>query len=350
MTERPKIEDLVVPSLVEIIYGAFDNMEWPVDEAEVTKCLDPRVPMQQRDKRTQSHYVIGLVRTASLFVVSSRETTDVIRSAGEYPMNELPRLPYARVAIEPRETTGWLLQAAVFGGQDILAHEEVRTEDTLEVYALFISERVPGQIWDCMWYWSPFDYQNPRFEVDVFIQYTLRASDDGIEVLNTFDMKPLESATGDKRLEEIMLVEDNGPVHALIRAFTIELANIIGARNVPHEAIKPDRHERRRTARRFAKSKIDVANATPIAYYVNLAQAGETTAPQGGNGHREYHCRWLVRGHWRHYTADSGARSGRSFSERSTWVHAHVKGPVGAPWKGRPVYIEKEQSDRTGTH
>lgn len=41
---------------------------------------------------------------------------------------------------------------------------------------------------------------------------------------------------------------------------------------------------------------------------------------------REYKYRRMVRGHW------------RRLPEKSMWIKAYIKGPAGAPWKGRPVY------------
>jgi hypothetical protein len=60
-------------------------------------------------------------------------------------------------------------------------------------------------------------------------------------------------------------------------------------------------------------------------YWVSMADSGSTAR---GASDRTYHCRWLVSGHWRHY------RTGDK-----TWIRAYVKGPKGAPWKGRPVHL-----------
>jgi hypothetical protein len=47
-------------------------------------------------------------------------------------------------------------------------------------------------------------------------------------------------------------------------------------------------------------------------------------APTGLSPSREYHTRWIVRGHWRRIpTPDQPGRV--------TWVHGYVKGPTGAP-------------------
>lgn len=70
----------------------------------------------------------------------------------------------------------------------------------------------------------------------------------------------------------------------------------------------------------------------PVVTLVDLRRA---VAPDRGDHeptHREYHHRWMVRGHWRQQP-HGPARSLR----RPTWVVPHVKGPAGAP------LIETEQ-------
>lgn len=330
--DRPRIEDLLVPSLAPIFYESSKQLKWALDEDEVTKCLDPRRPMQMASRFDQIAYVIGLCQTSSLFVVSARETTNIIRSAGQSPLSELPRLPYARVAVEPLEDHGWVLQSQTFRGEKPLSGE-VDPKDMLEIWAAFISERSPGRVWDCTWYWSALS-QNSHVDVDLFIHYVLKVTDDGIEVCDfRDDERPLEAGYGSHGYGHAIIPVDNDQIHALLRTFTIELAHIIGARNVPHETIRPDRHEHRRMTRRAKKAGMIVSVEKPVAYYVNLSQSGEAHIPQEGMGKRQYHVRWLVRGHWRYVGHDY------------TWVRPHVKGPIGAPWKGRPVYIDKEKEN-----
>lgn len=72
----------------------------------------------------------------------------------------------------------------------------------------------------------------------------------------------------------------------------------------------------------------------PSVYRIDLRGAGEGPS-LGAVGGRQYHHRWLVRGHYRR--EDSG-RFDVPGKGRCTWVKPHVKGPVGAPWKGRAVY------------
>ena len=95
----------------------------------------------------------------------------------------------------------------------------------------------------------------------------------------------------------------------------VQLIDVLGARQVELQVPRP---HRRAHERQFQHDH-------PKVYFVDLRQAGEK---KGSAGSREYHHRWLVRGHWRQLA-----------SGRRTWVRPYVKGPAGAPWQGRPVYI-----------
>ncbi|MER7131317.1 hypothetical protein [Streptosporangium saharense] len=50
--------------------------------------------------------------------------------------------------------------------------------------------------------------------------------------------------------------------------------------------------------------------------------------PDAGTDGRRYRNRWVVRGHWRHYTDE---RFSEELRESPRWIPHHVKGPEGAP-------------------
>ena len=120
----------------------------------------------------------------------------------------------------------------------------------------------------------------------------------------------------DDDLKNVRLADDHKAVYSQI----VELVHLITARGVQTVSLPYTRAQRRRSARKG----IDRA---PTVYTVRIG--GGTQVAGEGPGTREYHCRWLVRGHWR-YMAQTNTR---------TWVRPHIKGPAGAPWKGRPVYV-----------
>lgn len=94
------------------------------------------------------------------------------------------------------------------------------------------------------------------------------------------------------------------------------------------ETVMPDRAAQRR-AKREGKEP-------PPVRIISIRGTGH--AGSGGDGQREYHHRWMVRGHWRMQPCGPN-RSLR----RPTWVMPHVKGPDDAPLLGG----EKVYSVRT---
>jgi len=322
MNIRIDPDTLVVPEL----YKIYTDKKYPVDEAVVEKCLDPSVPFEHQEGGRwlqPSHaQVIAILRSSILHVVSANETTKVLQSAGEYPMPELPPLPYPRVAIEAEEQNGWL----------------VATEQNkyYSVYAIFISEREQGKTWDCLWYWGDaYEYDRPYNDDEQYVPYvawTIRANPEakaGFDVAGAYENHPSNDTT---------MVSPKA-AHVLVK-FAVELAQIISADKIPHEPIVPVSRQQRRQWK--AKHPYVITTDKPRVYYVNLHAAGETSHEEG-DGSRVYHVRWLVRGHWRHIKGGRTRDGKRVFAKKSTWVKAHVRGPVGAPWKGRPIYRQEDQ-------
>lgn len=312
-------DDLVVPAL----YKIYTDRKYPVDEQNVERCLDPSRPFEShkggRYAQPSHEQMIAIMRSSILHVVSAQETTAVLQSAEDYPMPELPPLPFPRIAIEAEEINGWIVKT--------------EQQNQYSVYAIFISEREQGRIWDCMWYWGDAnDYDRAYSDDEQYVPYiawTIRAAEgEGIHVVSAWQ-------------------DDDGIVDShisyaaakILTKFAIELAQIISADKIPHLPIKHVSRQQRRHWQ--SKHPYIITTDKPRAYYVDLHSAGETSHEEG-DGSRVYHVRWLVRGHWRHLTGGPTKDGKRVFAKKSTWIKAHVKGPVGAPWKGRPIYINKE--------
>ena len=275
-------DDLVVPALYQI----YADKKYPVNEATVEKCLDPSRPFEHHEAgrwlQPSHEQVVGILRSSILHLVSAEETTKILLSAGDYPMPELPPLPYPRIAIEALETGGWLVEST--GGQH------------LSVYAIFLSEREQGRVWDCLWYWGDAeDYDRPYSDDEryvPFLAWTIRATPgkEGFHVSGAYEGHPANTAH----------ISDE-PGKVLVK-FAIELAQVISADNVPHE---PVRHVSRQQRRKWQhKHPYVITTDKPRIYYVNLAHAGEQSHEEG-DGSRVYHVRWLVRGHWRHLREDA---------------------------------------------
>lgn len=113
------------------------------------------------------------------------------------------------------------------------------------------------------------------------------------------------------------VVNDEVGGSALAR-LVIEAIHLITARGISLSPIAESRQSRRARERRGV-------TMPPHLYWVTVDDTLINSKP--GRGEKEFRYRWLVRGHWRHFT-----------DERKTWVRAYIKGKPGAPWKGRPVY------------
>lgn len=111
--------------------------------------------------------------------------------------------------------------------------------------------------------------------------------------------------------------------------FAITAAHLLTARGVRHTARTFPRAQRREMTRKLRLLQ------PPRVYFIELDPKGQH--PEGGASDREYHVRWLVRGHWR--LSAHGDTFVRAKGGPCVWVRPHIKGPAGAPWKGRPVHV-----------
>lgn len=324
MTTRIDPDELVVPSLLKI----YTDKKYPLDEDIVTRCLDHTadMPLEMRGglkiAQPAHEYIMALCQTSILHVVSAKESTNVILSAGDYPMPELPPLPFPRVAIEAEEDTGWIVDSQLRGGSERYI-----------IWAMFISERKQAEMWDVIMYWGSYNSDqgyDDQSGIVPYIPYTIHAHDGKMDIVSPFSHLGLDLSTKDFH---------NVGVKRTLTTFALELVQIISADKVPHVPVGFVSRQQRRQWK--AKHPYIITTDKPRVYFVNLAHAGEQSHEEG-DGSRVYHCRWLVRGHWRHYQGGKTKDGKRTFSKRSTWVKAHVKGPVGAPWKGRPIYNQGE--------
>lgn len=87
---------------------------------------------------------------------------------------------------------------------------------------------------------------------------------------------------------------------------------------------------------RASRRRIEKRGKTPPPIRViALRHAGGSHGSEGGS--REWHHRWLVRGHWRMAAVGEGRHE-----RRPVWVSPHVKGPSDAPLLGgEKVYVVK---------
>lgn len=275
----------------------------PVDEETVVRSLDP---LREPDFSNYSEVfagAVGVLRTAAYYVLDARDAFDAL--ASEPPAQEtFPPLPFPRVWIENR--VPGIDRPAPYLRYELneQLQEQTRPDrwSRLDVLGIGLVEIERSHVWDI--------YIAFRFVNDIAFFIAQRIGPDQV-------------LAADSATEEIAPY-----AFATVRRLAVGGAHLVVAKNVPHEDVTLPRHQRKRLMPAIGPS-------LPRIYFVNLGAAGEHDERETG---REYHVRWLVRGHWRH--VDSGRELCSCCNPRrvATWIEPYVKGPAGAPWKGRPVH------------
>jgi hypothetical protein len=313
--KAPKSEELIGAAI--LLQQSGENLE--ADEAIVELSLKPlevfRPDYVYSKIETESVFV-GLLRTAGFFLLDKDEALPALRSdpphADEMP--DFPPLPFPRIWIETRDQ---------FGPTPMLVYEGEGDEDDLNILGIGIIEREPGRVWDVL---TPFEFQprdgNEPSQMAV-IGHTITPGGfaDDVDRSTWSDL----DAEG----------EVTDPAAAII-GLAITAAHLITAERIPQVEIPVARPQRKRWERELKRERFVEG---PRVYFVDLKAAGEDENAEGYGGTREYKVRWIVRGHY--YKHPNGKfdipDKGRCF-----WRRAYVKGPAGAPWKGRPVYVGGE--------
>lgn len=304
-----------------------------VEEAVVTQSLNPLWhPDFIHSEQETSATFVGLLQTASIYALDQDEAWPALTS--EAPeLLEFPPLPFKRVWIELHDENDYPGAFAAFScpkhpdgdcddpdlvmmGVGLIEVEEGRVWDVLFPYTYIPKDE---RDWDAALNPSNFGVTGYRItpqgmttdDREKFIDYIHQV---GTEMANEELGKEIEEAGGN-----IALSGERG-----ILSLAITVAHLINANGVPVREVAVPRPTRRRLQRELKwGASMDVQ---PKVYFVDLKAAGEVRTHEHGDGTREYHCRWLVRGHW------------RQLPDKRVWVRPYVKGPTGAPWRGRPVY------------
>lgn len=323
----PRVEDLVLPRLLQAL-GEAENVNNALkrDEHSSTLALHP-IMRGLLSKETGPQIMFGLMaKTSVLFVVDYDEYAYAVSSAYDAPvLPELPPLPYPRISVECADDHVWPMAELGTG------------EPLWELEMFTINETIRGEEWAvCMLHRTAGSTkENP----EMFVLFFSVKSDGSVTFLEADEEKGKmlpptwtikteqqlrEHAKKAEQIEGLLgerRIEGDDPHAALYRAIPVEFAHLINARGVEVEEIPLARAQRRR----FSRSRL----VHPKVYFVVV---GETSVSEReGRSDREYHCRWLVRGHWRRF--ENGTK---------TWVRPYIKGPAGAPWRGRPIYITRE--------
>lgn len=301
--------------------------ELPVDELIVRQAMeDPLWTPDFISSAIDTNAVfLTVLRTGSIFILDEDEALPAISSLAP-EMAAFPPLPFTRIWIELRGADGNAAPFASYernNGDPVGEADAALNGQSLQILGTGLVEVVQGQVWDLL---TPF------------------------ALVRRGELPPLYSVIGHRLTPKGFTEEDFKSASAVlgeaavrtqeaILSLAVTAAHLIVAENVPHEEYILPRHQRRRMEREWNPYK----TYKPKIYFVNLKAAGEKRKrnPGGVPGYREYHSRWLVRGHWRQYPDKLGV-GGRRWSGKRVWVKPYVKGPAGAPWRGRPIYVEKK--------
>lgn len=277
-----------------------------------------------------------LVASTISFCFDAPELEGILASCEDSPTGlPLPPLPFKRILIEAVRdgqaaslfSAGW-----THGTDDISEHAATPYDDTDQDVALefaLIFEETPGSRWNILvWTWYA---EIPHDAETLGIGRQVPADASGGLPL-AFGLTPDGAVYQPDPVADLEPADD--ALAQLIRGLCVDAVHAIHARTVRRLELLGHRQFRRGFERSY-KSR------PPQVYFVDVGGSGETHA--GGVSNREYHFRWLVRGHYRH--TDGGRLLHPVTGQQATWVRPHVKGPVGAPWKGRPVHLVHHEPD-----
>lgn len=292
--------------LVSQVLRQYGDQHLRVDERTVQAAMRPAWRVDHGDFASVDQGFLALLRTGSVFVLDLDHVEQVMQSQPpELP--ELPPLPFPRVIVEAQRE-GVRAPIMRFERQAVLHLDQPDEPDRsswVELALAGVIEQEQGHSWDV---YIPFQ--------------TARRPDDF--TVASFTLTPAGVADN-SMLDDARKSGIEAGVMATMQEvarIALNCAHLIVARGVPHEPINFPRPTRRRFQKRYRQEM-------PRAYFVNLHGAGgEEREP--GRSDREYHVRWMVRGHWRHFQ-----------DGRRTWIAPYVKGPPGAPWRGRPIHVDR---------
>jgi hypothetical protein len=238
------------------------------------------------------------VLTSAIAIRVPAEPMTAVADELQDHLGYLPRLPFPVTLFELYDEDG------DHNAFNIIEHETGRMS---EAVAIVVAETEPGSSWAVWIYLAVYDPDPTDSEIfgqpgelgamEGFSIYPYLAAADG----NGVSVAP-GGDIGDKWLI--------GRVAACC-----QLATARGA--TQHPVAHVSRQVRRAAERRLGWR-------IPKMYHLTIGGSAE---PEAREGHRLYTCRWLVRGHWR-----------RLPDGRRTWVRPFIKGPLSAPFKGRPDY------------
>jgi hypothetical protein len=327
----------------------FDNVELDVTKLSVAQLKemlpdDLRQFLSKENEKLAGYessvFLKAILSTGGLYRLDGGETgtQGVLDSIwGGLPFEDLPPLPYPRIWFEGRGPDGnpcplWK------GNPPDGAWNGV---DAGELWGMAVAEIAQGSSWAIVavrhkdWFYeaTPLLGDGARY-VQIDGDAPIMADTHRYERV---DRTVLEFTP--KSQDEIWVTEEHSDdryaseaaYRGAMAAWAIVLVDLVTARNVDRrQEFWPQRRVKQMT--RFAPLK----RFNSTVYNVSIATATSEAKDETG---RYLSVRFLVRGHWRVSDAPH-AQWVDSKEATCVWVKSFVKGPPGAPWKGRPVYVE----------
>jgi hypothetical protein len=261
---------------------------------------------------------------------------------GGLPLTELPPLPYPRMWFEARGEHGE--PVALWDTEP--PEGSWNGPDSRELWGLAVTEIIPGHTWGMLAVRkSDWSYQ---LEADALRRGTekfqegdwltsLRYERVSVEEMNLLVPSSAGGIFAQRDDDDGVVSASEGAYRGAMLAWGVVLADVVTARNVDRREFSLGRKAHRQMDRvapggRFGSRLYDVSIATAT---------GDAKDETG----QHLTVRFLVRGHWRVSHAEH-ARWIDAKEARCVWVAAYVKGPPGAPWKGRPIYKEHTGDSR----
>lgn len=300
----------------------------PYFEEAARLALDPlwlaNDPEQREDlmrSREHDELLTTVLRTGGLFVF----TKDDIPTGGMMPAEVLPPLPFPRMWIE---VSGIAQDECAFIDLDgrrafwlgfAILEEEVGAR--WNVLMPMFDEEGLNEILDARPDWfttfahlpiATRQYHLIIHPAEGRVSPAIARAD-----LSAFNERLAAVSESDRRLAEQAIYGT-----LLLPELLVQLIHTLGVRYVPAQVHRATRKE---FQRKYGFSH-------PQLYFVQLRSSDE---PQAGHGDKVFRHRWIVRGHYRRSDAGSHLVSSKGLC---TWVRPYIKGPAGAPWKGRPIY------------
>jgi hypothetical protein len=274
---------------LHLLRYAGDVVPLDIGDGPLEEATDPDFANYRRVFRA----AVDHLSTAAYFLLDPADSRAALLSSP--PEQEtFPPLPFPRIWIEMSHLTPLVR----------LTGDGTESHGTLDLLGVAIAEVEQGRVWDI---YLPFQF-------DAEAEFFFLAGRIGPSTVIVAD--------------DSLIYGD--ATFAAIREIAVGAVHLVTARNAPPEEVMLPRHQRKRLPPRPDGSSLRL-------YYVDLHAAGDHESASAAAS-REYRVRWLVRGHWRHLLR------GRTFCtccdppQIASWVAPYIKGPPGAPWKGKQVH------------